>query len=152
MSSDDSFNSIWSRSQREESLVQPARKEPCSEAVEFRQKINETIFSVIGERPTHQQIALAKYVLQEEWHTWRSALPSSHRRSQLPEFVHPCLDDTYHELYSRLRLLEKKIELAGLAPKPPPPRFPNLSIPRDFSLGVTADDLSSQLGNPEPES
>ena len=130
------------RSEKTRSLVS---KEMCPDARDFQKKVESTIFSMLGDSTTPPQMMSAKYYLQEEWHNWRNALPASHPKTTIPSLAHLCIDDIYFDSYNRLRLLTIKLDLLRYTPKPPEPSFPTLSIPKDFSLGVSPDDVIDQL-------
>lgn len=115
---------------------------PCPLALEFSTKLADVIFAPLGKDPSRGQIAQAKYLLQEEWHAWRKALPPSHARRTRLQRGHSCLDEAYHTAYDRLQLLEltlrppdliadydellehaktRDTEPVALTPPPPPP-------------------------------
>lgn len=79
---------------------------PCDISGDFTKKLEEVLFQPLGRRPSRGQLAQAKYLLQEEWHAWRKALPPSHLRAGWFERRHACLDEAYHVAYDRLQLLE----------------------------------------------
>lgn len=137
---DKSFERIGRRFEQQTTLT-PSTKGMCAEAAEFKAKMEMGIFSVLGTAPTREQLMQGKYLLQEEWHDWRKGLPDFHPRSSIPGLKHPCIDDVYFSSYERLRLLGMRLQLNALTPKPPEPKLPTLSIPKDFSFSVSPNDI-----------
>jgi hypothetical protein len=138
--SEKSFERIAKRFQNNTQLT-PRNKGICAEATEFKQRIESSIFSMLVDRTSNEQVMYAKYLLQEEWHSWRKGLPEFHPRSTIPGLKHPCIDDIYFELYERLRSIGMRIQINALAPKPSPPNLPTLTIPPGFDLDVSPEDV-----------
>jgi hypothetical protein len=83
-------------------------------------------------------VAKAKYLLQEEWHLWRDAIPADHDHR-----THHCVDDAYFAAYKRLHMMAltltplERLLLDYYADRkdvPPPPPAPVVTIP-GFPLG-----------------
>jgi hypothetical protein len=115
----------------------------CPVAAEFSRKIDELIFTPLGEHPTRAQILQAKLILQDEYHAWRKSLP--HRHTGGPLARHRCIDEVYHAAYDGLHLrdltlrppvnliteydtLTKPADPPVPAPSPPAPRIAGLFI------------------------
>jgi len=113
-----------------------AERALCPLAQEFTAKLDDLLFTPLGSAPTHAQIAQAKYLLQEEWQSWRKSLPERHRWKAPAQ--HRCIDAVYQASYDRLHLLELTTRppmrllldhyqppvMAAPAPLPPPPPPP----------------------------
>ena len=97
------FYNEWRKFQGSE--VEYKDQQPiCPVAAEFLGKLHDMIFVPLGEKPTRGQITQAKYMLQEEWQTWKKSMPSLHLRSSNDH--HQCLNDAYDTSYDRLHLLD----------------------------------------------
>ncbi len=109
MQDDRDFYSVWRRYQGKED---EDRLPLCPVATEFVRKLDELIFaslSVNGERrPSRGQIAQAKYLLQEEWQSWKKSTPQPHSRYILAK--HRCLNEVYDAAYDRLHLMDLTLQ------------------------------------------
>jgi hypothetical protein len=97
----------------------------------FLKKIDDWLFAPLEQRATRQQVAQAKYLLQEEYHVWKKATPVAHLRAAEQ---HQCVPDVYDQCFDRLHLLELTLRPAvafpledaqrvpaAFPPSPPPP-------------------------------
>jgi len=98
---DDEFYAIWRQTQGK---GEEDKKAPCPIAAEFMKKVEETLLSPLANGSTRGRLAQAKYMLQEEYHTWRKSVPLHHRRSCAGNYH--CLADVYEAAYDRMHLLE----------------------------------------------
>jgi hypothetical protein len=67
----------------------------CPIAAQFAGKIHEIVFIGLEPTPTRGQISQAKYLLQEEYHTWRRSIPASHLPGAFPQ--HICVREVYED-------------------------------------------------------
>jgi hypothetical protein len=90
----------------------------CPIAEEFRKKIEDWLIAPLSQNSTRQQVAFAKFQLQEEYHTWRKSVPAKHVQDTSAH--HQCLSDVYDSSYDRLHLLELSLRPASSFPLQPP--------------------------------
>lgn len=133
----DEFFQIWREFQGK---GEEDRKSPCPIAAEFLKKVEETLFAPLAKGTTRGRLAQAKYMLQEEYHTWRRSMPLHHLRASSVG-NHRCLSDVYDEAFDRMHLLElslrptmnlildyeEKTAPVPLPPAPPPPPPPQIA-------------------------
>lgn len=136
---DEEFSTIWRQTQGK---GEEDKKAPCPIAAEFLKKVEEVLFHPLGTGATRGKVAQAKYMLQEEYHTWRKSMPAHHSASASR---HSCLADVYERCYDRLHLLELSLrptmplileyeehvamKLAPPVPQPsPPPQIAGIFI------------------------
>src|SRR4051812_40453046 len=70
------FLALW---RREMGKSDRDRQPACRIAIEFQAKLDDTIFRPLADKQLNRRlIAQAKYMLQEEYHAWRKAVPALH--------------------------------------------------------------------------
>lgn len=94
---------------------------PCPIATRFEQKLQQLLFAPLEQHAptgiTRNQINQAKFLLQEEWHTWRCAMPTYEHHAACGK--HRCLLQVYDAAYDRLQLLALSL-------------FPTVDVLSDF--------------------
>lgn len=144
------FLALW---RREMGKSDRDRQPACPIAVEFQAKLDDTIFRPLaGKQLNRRLIAQAKYMLQEEYHAWRKAVPALHLKA-----LHRherCLDEVYEVGYDRLHLLELTMrpvmniivdydDLTKPAPLPPQSVKPRVAY--GSLLGEVFDDDDTEI-------
>lgn len=122
---EEEFFSIWRKSQNK------STPQPCPIATEFRNKLQDVVFAPLSSVSiSRSRIAQAKYMLQEEYHSWKKSVTPEHRS---------CIAEVYDESYDRLHLMELTRRPATnviidyeeiTKPAPPPPAPPVVHRPR----------------------
>ena len=80
----------------------------CPLAGRFSQKLEQVLFVPLARRPANRkQVAQAKYLLQEEWHAWKRAMPERHLAATTKR--HRCLQEVYEASFDRLHLMELEL-------------------------------------------
>lgn len=141
------FYSIW-RQQR--GMAEHDQLPLCPIAQEFQKHLAEIIFeplrTCLGDRV---KIAQAKYLLQEEWHSWKKSIPTHHTRGS--ENCHRCVDSVYDESYDRLHLLDLRARPAIdlLPPDEPPAREVIIAPPPPVKVNVAGTVLGFEEEIPD---
>jgi len=104
MQLDASFYTVWREFQGK---AEQDQLPICPIGKAFGDKIQATLFDPLGNEPTREQIARAKFWLQEEWQAWKNAVPIWHL--QTCSTKSRCLAEIYDEYYDRLRLMELRL-------------------------------------------
>jgi sirohydrochlorin ferrochelatase len=119
-------------------------KPRCPIAAEFLKKIEEWLFAPLENGATRQQVAQAKYLLQEEYQSWKKSIPAKHVRTSSDH--HQCLSEVYDRCYDRLHLMELTLRpplhfLMEQEPAPKPTILPTPPTPQiaGIFLGETEE-------------
>jgi hypothetical protein len=117
----------------------PPPESICALAKQLRVHVAE-LLKQLGDSPTIAQVNLAKAVLADTYMSYRKRADGDHRSYMGCE--HVCIFQLWEEGHEKLEQLRVKADLLQLVPKRAS-QLPSLSLPQDFSLAVSPNEIIS---------